>query len=395
MDARATESSPWRILLSGILVLIGALVLARVVLLLPEALGRRTTTWDEQRISEMAEYLPKLPETAGPVVLFLGFSSVEGAIHPRTLDPGLRSAKGPVTSFNLAVRNVYNLIPVLIDRLVDDYTAAGRRVSVALVKITPGRMTVRAEQDSQPTEIQDATVGPLYSLRMYLNLVRQSPERAVQAFINVKVFGARSPLEVTGLVYRELTRRFDATIRDDREPARVQLRADRNWYSRRFQPTPAWSSKTRGGLRILIPANDSGVDGSRSTLHDPASAAEFLAYHNDCCDFTELHFSENKTRELVLAVQKLTAVADKVFLLYFPDDPPEPRSTEANARLTELLRSLQAQSGAEVLDYTATGGFETSDFYDHIHLNQRGSERLERLLTETLNRYFAAHDAPF
>jgi hypothetical protein len=53
---------------------------------------------------------------------------------------------------------------------------------------------------------------------------------------------------------------------------------------------------------------------------------------------------------------------------------------------------MAAETGVEVVDYVATGGFEASDFYDHVHLNHRGSERLERLLAETLNRHFATVD---
>jgi hypothetical protein len=164
------------------------------------------------------------------------------------------------------------------------------------------------------------------------------------------------------------------------------------WDNPQFQPSPAWNSEARGGFFFGAPDTSRQLLRIFEVYNLPQARAKNLAFHDECCDFTELHFSEERVQELMHAAERLASVSDKVYFLYFPDRPSVVRPPETIARIAALLERLRAGSRIELLDLAKTGGFEDSDYFDVVHLNEAGVERLERLVAVELNRHFRDRD---
>jgi hypothetical protein len=386
MPSAAPTAPHLTILMGGFSTLVAACILALLFASWAETQDFKNTRWEKERVQGIVDALPSIARSPDPVVIFLGSSDIESSIQPLTFDSLLEPEVGPVRSYNLAVRDFSKPLPTLVDRIVEEWSESGKKIAVAVVKVTPSRLTARADENYRLTTTQEIEIGQLHSSSMFLRLFEKAPARAAHLFFESRLFAGHSPDEATSYLYDSLSTWLTNAVQRRVVPSRFRANLQDLWYNPRFKPSPAWDPVARGGFFFGAPASNYELARMFQTYELPYMRAKILAFHDECCDFTELRFSEALVVQYMAAARRLSLVADKVYLLYFPDRPSVRRAPDTKERLAVLLERLSVESGIELLDFSKTGGFQDADYFDVIHLNQAGISKLERLLATELAR---------
>lgn len=367
-------------------VIISRFVLNRVSRLEAEPAVR----WQEHRLTEMIQAIPKIAASEVPVMICLGASITEFAFEPRRFDDAEAGWGIHIRSYNLGLRNLHHQLPFIVGRIQAEFAARNARPRLILLTLTPEILTDKANKSPKFRRLDREMNAQLYDPRgPNLDLLRSDPSEFLSVLATRYLLqGFSSENTFWELKYAFLRKMHYDKYDSENAAAEVALLA-KFWEDPRLFEEPAWDLSTRGFTAKGYAGHDDWWFRDTTAADRRAFMQISVRYHNLVGDLAGMHLYPTAVEEFVSLTEMAQRTADHVAILYLPEHDALHRNREARARLDGLIRYLKSRTSAEFLDYSKGHLFSDDDYFDVVHLNRSGRKKLTRLLVRDLTPILA------
>jgi hypothetical protein len=387
----SVESRPAarRILLRGFVLIAVSIVTCRVVT------GILTTStsdpFEDVRIRTLIDHLSEIAAYPSDKVVVVGSSRVMTGFSPALFDAEMTAKGKPLTSFNLGVGRLNpELQLLLVRRLTAAYRRIGAKNRLSLVEFCPHQATIARRVGPVAAKVAEAREALLGDAGSTLAVARAAPGRAFRILLYRYLFDGVSPFVLSNALFDALETEptWWPAHQDAFDVARLHFRRelDRIYPRGRF----AWSMTERGYRSVVTPSTEETY---RTVMLPWLTTRENLAddlnANVTCCDILGLDFDDRFVAAFLDVIREIQSISEATYVLLAPNHPDWIRyAPDARARLAQVVRRIETETGVTVVDFSQAPSITASDFQDSVHLNGlSGADKWSRILAA-----FTAHN---
>ncbi len=334
--------------------------------------------WSKDRVHRMISFFDG-PQDEKFKILFVGASDIQSGIYPALINQELEQNNFAAQTFNLGVANFDGKLNWLLARRMREIFNSKKSSNLAFViKFTPMRATEQYlinVRDHHFRHFEDL-VSEIYSDKMLWEDWQKVPAEISEIAYVKKVLNGNSPISYASYInevfwsYRPSGRAVGTNATRTSDLQRLV------WGQGKFNKIPAWRSEVGGFHYFGYPENKEEITRNFLMFQDLGILTEVYKAHYQSSDMYNLVFSPEAISDYVNAIRELQKITTNVILLYFPESELIPRSPQALGRLSTALLQIKEQTNVKFLDLTDKKIFAPTDYFDQIHLNLKGQNKL-------------------
>lgn len=351
-----------------------------------ESYSTQSTPWIKSRMSGIFNYFSSDKKDEGYQLLFLGASDIQSGINPIGIDQNLQNQGFKTVSYNLGISNFDGKLLHLLSRRLNEIVQINKRpIDAIFVKFTPLRATymyLAKVQDHYYRHFEDIE-SIIYSNKMLAEDFFKRPEEAAEVWYVKNILGETSPIAYASY-FHEIIWQAIPVINTSASNIKTSNLTRQTWGSGVFNKPPGWNVEKRGFHYFGYPETEKLINELFADYQDPAVIRTFLKTHNYSGDLYNFYISPAAIRSYIQAIIELQKITPHVVLFYFPESSTIPHAPGANARIAKALAEIHNATGVQFMDLTNNSGLNPDDYFDQLHLNLQGQNKLAKKLAEEI-----------
>lgn len=340
------------------------------------------------RIEHVYRNIRKIEANSASTVLVWGASDVEGFIDPNDFERALGQEGLDLTVYNLGLRSMpLNVLNDFIDGFQERLSSGAKKFAFSVFKVPLSRMTY-TYSETLKRENFGTISARTYGFGRLLGDSKLGVAEKFSLLTEKTIWRLASPDSFQTWV-QLLPTYIQFGLYDE---ARQRATFFSIWKWPKFLERPEWRIERKGLYGFNRPKASLRFNEMVKAKQNPLVIRKGLAHFSECCDYFDLKFDPDRVADLLMSVEKLKAISERVILVITPDSEVarEQRTPEALMRLQELQAMLRRE-GITVVDFNREEEVSfTSDLYvDFLHLSDRGWQKVYPKIVSVMKEFYA------